>query len=202
VSVADTGLIKLHLGCWHRVIPGFVHVDLCDMPHIDHQSSIDALPFIADGAASLVYCSHALEYFDRDEARRVLAEWHRVLAPGGVLRLAVPDFAALIQVYQRTGELARVLGPLYGRMPITTADGPRMLYHKTTYDEASLATLLGECGFVDPVRWDWRSTEHAGVDDHSQAYFPHMQKDTGILVSLNLQARKPPAPATATAGTR
>jgi hypothetical protein len=35
-----TAGIKLHLGCWHRVIPGFVHVDLCDMPHIDHQSSI------------------------------------------------------------------------------------------------------------------------------------------------------------------
>lgn len=183
-------LIKLHLGCWHRVIPGFVHVDLCDMPHIDHKSSIDALPFIADASASLVYCSHALEYFDRDEARKVLAEWHRVLAPGGVLRLAVPDFAALIKVYQQSGDLARVLGPLYGKMAIATPEGPKTLYHKTTYDEASLSALLLECGFTAPEHWDWRDTEHAQVDDHSQAYFPHMQKDTGILVSLNLQAHR------------
>jgi len=28
--------MKLHLGCWHRHIPGFVHVDLCDMDHIDY----------------------------------------------------------------------------------------------------------------------------------------------------------------------
>jgi len=182
--------LKLHLGCWHRVIPGFVHVDLCDMPHIDHKSSIDSLPFIADGSASLLYCSHALEYFDRDEARRVLAEWHRVLAPGGLLRLAVPDFEALIKVYQQTGELARVLGPLYGKMSIATPQGPQTLYHKTSYDQASLTALLKDCGFDAIERWDWRLTEHAQVDDHSQAYFPHMQKDSGILVSLNLQARK------------
>lgn len=183
--------IKAHLGCWHRVIPGFVHVDLCDMPHIDYRSGIDSLPFFADSTVELIYCSHALEYFDRDEARRVLAEWHRVLRPGGILRLAVPDFKALIKVYQKTGELSRVLGPLYGRMAITTEQGAATLYHKTTYDEESLSVLLQECGFVGPERWDWRATEHAQIDDHSQAYFPHMQKDTGLLVSLNLQARKP-----------
>lgn len=182
--------IKVHLGCWHRVIPDFIHVDLCDMPHIDHKSGIDHLPFFDNNSVALIYCSHALEYFDRDDARRVLAEWHRVLAPGGILRLAVPDFAALIKVYLQTGELARVLGPLYGKMTITTKNGPATLYHKSTYDEASLSTLLLENGFTKPQRWNWRTTEHAHVDDHSQAYFPHMQKDTGLLVSLNMQARK------------
>lgn len=182
---------KVHLGCWHRVIPGFIHVDLCDMPHINHKSNIDQLPFFDDGSVDLIYCSHALEYFDRDQARDVPKEWHRVLAPGGLLRLAVPNFEALIKVYQISGELTRVLGPLYGKMSIDTPDGRTTLYHKTTYDESSLSTLMQECGFVMPERWDWRNTEHAAVDDHSQAYFPHMQKETGILVSLNLQARKP-----------
>lgn len=182
--------MKLHLGCWHRQIPGFVHVDLCDLPHIDHQHRIDELPFIADNSAELIYCSHAFEYFDRQQAVAVLAEWRRVLAPGGVLRLAVPDFEALIQVYRQTGEIERVLGPLYGRMEIQTAQGPACLYHKTCYDERSLAKLLEANGFTQPRRWDWRATEHAGIDDHSQAYFPHMQKDTGILVSLNLEAVK------------
>jgi predicted SAM-dependent methyltransferase len=182
--------MKLHLGCWHRHIPGFVHVDLCDMPHIDHQHRIDALPFIADGAAELIYCSHAFEYFDRVEAVRVLAEWRRVLAPGGVLRLAVPDFEALIEIYKQTGAIERVLGPLYGRMEINTAQGPAWLFHKTCYDEISLSRLLSENGFEGAARWDWRETEHASIDDHSQAYFPHMEKVNGRLVSLNLQARR------------
>jgi predicted SAM-dependent methyltransferase len=183
--------MKLHLGCWHRHIPGWVHVDLCDMPHIDHQHRIDQLPFIADGAAELIYCSHAFEYFDRQQAVAVLAEWHRVLAPGGTLRLAVPDFEALITVYQQNGQIEKVLGPLYGRMEIQTPSGAQCLYHRTCYDERSLTQLLGEHGFVDTQRWDWRLTEHAQFDDHSQAYFPHMDKENGRLVSLNLQARKP-----------
>lgn len=182
--------IKVHLGCWYREIPGFVHVDLCDLSHIDYRSSIDQLPFFADDSVELIYCSHALEYFDRYEARLVLREWHRVLEPGGILRLAVPDFNALVKVYKETGELTNILGPLYGKMPITTDSDTITLYHKTVYDEKSLGMLLEKCGFIKPERWDWRTTEHAEIDDHSQAYFPHMQKENGILVSLNMEARK------------
>jgi hypothetical protein len=42
-----------------------------------------------------------------------------------------------------------------------------------------------------PATLDWRATEHAGIDDYSQAYFPHMDKEFGIQVSLNVEARKP-----------
>jgi len=168
-----------------------VHVDFCDMPHIDYKSGIDSLPFFASNSVELIYCSHALEYFDRDEAVRVLAEWRRVLAPGGILRLAVPDFEMLVMLYQQTRELAYVLGPLYGKMGIVTSAGPATLYHKTVYDETSLSALLLENGFVEPERWDWQTTEHALIDDHSQAYFPHLQKHDGLLISLNMQAKKP-----------
>lgn len=182
--------LKIHLGCWHRYIPGFVHVDLCSLPHIDHHGSIDSLPFFAEGSADLIYCSHALEYFDRDQARHTLKEWHRVLRPGGILRLAVPDFSALIRVYEQTGDISKILGPLYGKMNIDTTEGPAQLYHKTVYDQTSLSKLLIECDFKEPTLWDWRRTEHSEIDDHSQAYFPHMNKDYGILVSLNLEAQK------------
>ena len=183
--------LKLHLGCWHRFIPGFIHVDYCDMPHIDYCSNIDKLPFFKDGLADLIYCSHAFEYFDRMKAKEVLHEWFRILKPGGVLRLAVPDFDALIKVYMETRQLDLILGPLYGRMSIMTTDGVKNLYHKTVYNEESLTSLLVLAGYVDVHRWNWRDTEHSEIDDHSQAYFPHMQKETGTLVSLNIEAIKP-----------
>ena len=182
--------IKAHLGCWHRFIPGFVHVDLCDMPHIDYKSGIQSLPFFVDNSVSLIYCSHALEYFDRNQAKYVLKEWHRVLEPGGTLRLAVPDFEALINVYKQTGDISKVLGPLYGKMEILTETGTKNLYHLTAYDKQSLTKLLHENGFSDVRCWDWRITDHASIDDHSQAYFPHMQKNTGLHVSLNLEGKK------------
>ncbi len=183
--------IKAHLGCWHRVIPGFLHVDLCDMPHIDYKSNIDALPFFADSSVELIYCSHALNHLDRSSTKKALREWFRVLQPGGVLRLAVPNFDALLQVYNQTQQLDRIIGPLYGMMEIQTLEGLITLYHKTTYNEESLTRLLIDEGYVNLRRWDWRKTEHAMIDDHSQAYFPHMRKETGILVSLNMEAQKP-----------
>lgn len=182
--------LKLHLGCWHRDIPGFVNVDLCDLPHIHHRTSIDHLPMIENGSCELVYASHSLEYFDRQEADRVLAEWRRVLAPGGVLRLAVPDFDALLEVYRRSSELRTVLGPLYGRMEVETPEGKRCLYHKTIYNFAHLKALLEQSGFTNVRRYDWRETIHKDYDDHSQAYWPHMDKENGVLVSLNVEADK------------
>jgi predicted SAM-dependent methyltransferase len=89
--------MKLHLGCWHRYIPGFVHVDLCDMEHIDYQSRIDHMPMFKDSSASLIYSSHSFEYFDRDEAAITLREWYRILKPKGILRLSVPDLDNLIK---------------------------------------------------------------------------------------------------------
>lgn len=182
---------KVHLGCWHRFIPGFLHVDLCDFPHIDFKSEISDLPFFSDGSIDLLYCSHAFEYFDRVEAIEVLCEWRRVLKPGGVIRIAVPNFQSLLQIYQDTGDdLNKILGPLFGRMEILTLSGPKTIYHKTVYDESSLIKIFLENGFGNPCHWDWRKTEHKDIDDHSQAYFPHMQKDTGLLVSLNMEFSK------------
>jgi ubiquinone/menaquinone biosynthesis C-methylase UbiE len=182
--------VKLHLGCWSRNIPGWVHVDLCDLPHIDHKTSIDKLPMIADGAAELIYSSHSFEYFDRDQAKDVLREWCRVLQPGGTLRLSVPDFDALLSVYQKSGRLRTIIGPIFGRMEIQTPDGPTTLYHRTVYNLADITELLQENGFGEVRRYDWRETIHKDYDDHSQAYFPHMDKDNGIQVSLNVEATR------------
>lgn len=182
--------MKLHLGCWHRFIPGFIHIDLCEMDHIDFNSSIDDLSMFEDASVSLIYSSHSFEYFNRNKALKVLKEWYRVLEVGGTLRLAVPDFDSLLNIYQQTGEIDNILGPLYGQMSIQTPSGQEILYHKTVYNFQSLTKLLVKCGFNNVERYEWQATIHKDYDDHSQAYFPHMDKKNGILVSLNIEARK------------
>lgn len=188
--MSGTPAPRLHLGCGKRYIPGFVHIDLASFPHIDHRHDIATLPMFVDGAASLIYACHAFEYFDRVQAPGVLAEWLRVLRPDGVLRLAVPDFEVMSRIYVETGELSVIHGPLYGRMAIVTDHGEEFVYHKTTYDFASLRGVLEHAGFRSVRRWDWRSTEHRDVDDFSQAYIPHMDKEHGTLISLNVEATK------------
>ena len=52
--------------------------------------------------------------------------------------------------------------------------------------------MLQEAEFKDIVEWDWRNVfaNHGDYDDHSQAYFPHMDKTKGIHISLNLECHK------------
>ncbi len=180
--------MKVHLGCGKRFIPGFIHVDLADFPHIDHRHDVRELPFFKSESADLIYACHVLEYFDRFEAIPILKEWRRVLKTGGILRLAVPDIRSLITVYEETGDLERILGPLYGRMEVKGSESLNFIYHRTVYDFNLLRELLMKAGFGDVRTYDWRQTEHARIDDFSQAYFPHMQKESGLLVSLNVEA--------------
>ena len=182
--------MNIHVGCWTRDIPGFINVDIVDLPHIHYKTGIDDLSMFDNEVADLIYSSHNFEYFDRIEAVKVLKEWARVLRSGGTLRIAVPDFDRLLDVYKATNTLERILGPLFGYMPVNTPDGEKVLYHKTVYNYDSLKKLLEENGFNNVRRYDWQNTIHKDYDDHSQAYFPHMDKENGLLISLNLEADK------------
>ena len=51
------------------------------------------LPF-ADGSLKAVYCSHVFEHLPADDIPPLLDEFHRILEPGGVLRVIVPDLMA------------------------------------------------------------------------------------------------------------
>lgn len=183
--MTETPHARLHLGCGVKHIPGYFHVDALDYPHIDHIGPVDKLDFIADGTVDHIYACHLLEHFGRKQYMDVLREWRRVLKKGGTLRLAVPDYEACARLYvagKLSGGLPTILGLMMG--------GQRDQYdfHKMVFDEASLTSHLKEAGFAKVCRWDWRSTDHAGMDDYSQAYLPHLDKDNGTLVSLNLEA--------------
>ncbi len=54
---------------------------------------------LPNASVSVAYSSHVLEHLDRVETRRFLAEVRRVLVPGGVFRLAVPDLAKIARAY-------------------------------------------------------------------------------------------------------
>jgi len=179
-------MTKLNVGCgWRNFGEEWTHVDGGDYEHLDHTDIF--LTSHEDNSADIIYCSHTIEYFDREEVTDLLVGWYRVLKPGGTLRLAVPDFSSMSWLYQQGKiKLEQILGPLYGKMKM----GDQTIYHKTVYDYASLSKLLTECGFRDVFEYEWRETDHAEHDDHSQAYIPHMDKDNGVLISLNVEAKK------------
>lgn len=180
-------MIKINMGCgWRNFGPDWVHIDSGDYEHLDHKSVTDLSQF-KDSTVDLIYASHVIEYFDKIQVVPLLMEWHRILKPGGKLRLAVPNFAVIAKLYSSNAfSIDDFIGPLYGRMQM----GPQWIYHKCTYDFRSLEQLLISCQFEDCELYNWRETEHSMFDDHSQAYLPHMNKDSGILISLNVECTK------------
>tara|TARA_R110002020_G_scaffold381800_1_gene592696 strand:- start:4854 stop:5414 length:561 start_codon:yes stop_codon:yes gene_type:complete len=183
--------MKLNLGCgWRNFGSEWVHIDNGDYKHLDYKSDITTLPMIRDSSVDLIYASHVIAYFDKNEIIDVFNEWKRILKCGGILRLATPDFQSICNLYNNLHKnnikLNDIIGPLYGKMDM---DG-KYIYHKIIYDFNSLKYVLETCGFLNIKKYEWRDTEHAHFDDHSQAYIPHMDKDGGKLISLNVECEK------------
>jgi predicted SAM-dependent methyltransferase len=179
-------LMKFNIGCGKRNFGNdWIHVDGGNYNHLN--SSDIFISTYEDNSADLIYASHLIEYFNRDEVLPILQRWKEVLKPNGVLRLAVPNFEIFAKLYIN-GEysLDSFLGPLYGKMKMVE----NTIYHKTTYDFTSLKKLLKTIGMKEIKKYDWRQTEHSEFDDHSQAYLPHMNKENGALMSLNVECIK------------
>jgi SAM-dependent methyltransferase len=64
---------------------------------------------LPDNPAQVVYSCHMCEHLSRADFARFLAEARRVLAPGGTLRLALPDLGVSIEAYRRDGDTDRFM---------------------------------------------------------------------------------------------
>lgn len=181
--------MKLHLGCGKRYFHGWEHIDSGNFEHVKSHD-VTKLPY-PDATVDIIYASHLIAYFDREEIKQVFKEWKRVLKPGGTLRIATPDFKAIAKLYVKNQSctLDNFLGPLYGKWDGTNIEvagnsciqAKPAIYHKTTYDLYSLMELLITSGFRNPHKYNRWRTEHARYDDHSAAHID------GQLISLNVE---------------
>ena len=131
----------------------FIHY--CREQNVRYGDVLKGLP-CSDGSCSVVYASHVLEHLHRsDEAVRCLQELRRVLQPGGVLRLVVPDLQMLIRDYHERSDAdaftaslhvvpQRARAGLRGLIGLLTSD---RTWHRWIYDRHSLSALLCEQGF-------------------------------------------------------
>ena len=178
--------MRFNIGCgWRDFGKDWIHIDGGDYDHLDSDDIF--IKEYESNSADLIYSSHFIEYLDREEVIPLLERWKEVLKPNGVLRLAVPNFEVYANLYS-SGEypLDNFLCVLYGKMPM----GDETIYHKTVYDFHSLKSLLKNIGMKEIKKYNWEETSHSEFDDHSQAYLPHMDKENGTSMSLNVECKK------------
>lgn len=158
-----------------------IRVDINAECRPDIVSSLaDMRAVIADGAASLIYCSHVLEHFFDHEVAVVLAEFTRILHPEGAAVLRQPDLSFAIRSFDETN-LERTLydspsGPialldvLYGHRQ-SIASGDTYMAHRTGFTQASLARRMLEAGFDEVQTVPGLSIEFCAVGTLQKTQF-------------------------------
>lgn len=176
--------MKLHLGCGNKRIDGYTNIDVRYLPGVDEIDNIAYLRKYKNESVDVIYASHVLEHFSRWQYMSVLKRWYEILKPNGILRLGVPDFEQIVKYYIKTNKLRDVSGMLYGGQDYDENN------HHWVWDFVTIKQELEQIGFKNIYRYDWRNTEHSHVDDYTQSYLPHMDKENGTLLSLNVEAIK------------
>lgn len=154
-------------------------------PQVTIHSLFKPLPY-ADDSVACIYAGEVWEHFELPDAVRLTAECHRILAPGGVLRLCVPDGVAFWRRYlelfdeqtsrprgERSAEPLRRHVAMYFKEICTRRIwlGSMGHTHKWQYDEVQLVELLESQGFASVERMPFHTSRIPDVASIERSNF-------------------------------
>lgn len=138
--------IKLNIGAGSTVIEGYTA--------IDRKLGSEAYPLpYPDGSVDEIRASHILEHFTFGEAQEAMAEWSRVLKPGGRIRVSVPDVDKVLASDNKAERLFWLMG---GQMHENDI-------HKSAYDKARLSGIMRQNGISRINEWVSHNTDCAAM---------------------------------------
>jgi predicted SAM-dependent methyltransferase len=204
---------KLHLGCGSKTPEGWINLDgswnawsrkypmvrkvlktfrILPVRLLNIQWNPDILihdvrkPLrFQDNSLEAIYASHLLEHLYLEEAKRLLKECFRILKPGGVLRMVVPDLRAIVLEYMGEkpfGDSSEEMEAdsrgdrLNKRFSMRSQEPPsgNLIYriytalkdfhsHKWMYDADSLVRYFSFAGFVDVQEMQFLQSRIKGI---------------------------------------
>jgi predicted SAM-dependent methyltransferase len=142
--------VKLNIGA------GPVHLD--GYINLDRKTGQEAFPLqYADGSVDEIRASHVLEHFSHREIDAVLAHWVAKLRPGGVLKIAVPDFKKVAKEYLR-GNPINVQGYVMG------GHTDRDDHHGVIFDRETLEEAFYKLGLTNITTWESDAEDCSRLD--------------------------------------
>ncbi len=151
---------RLHWGCGDWIEPGWINADAKDLPGVDLCCDIrDGLP-LANESIDYAVSVHAFPELTLEEQVPALRELHRVLRPGGVLRLALPDLDLAVDAYRR-GDRGYFLVPDERAESLGAKLVVQLLWYgfsRTVFTFDFVSELLAEAGYSRIDRCTFRET--------------------------------------------
>ncbi len=161
--------VVLHVGCGpasrdslHKRFHGpewrEIRVDLDPNVRPDVVASIADMRPMADNSADAIWSSHNLEHLPAHEVPRALSEFLRVLKPGGLALITLPDLQQVAEfivagrledvVYQSPAGPITPLDCVFG-LGTAIAAGQTLMAHRTGFTERTLQRHLERVGFTN-----------------------------------------------------
>lgn len=173
---------KLHVGCGTVYIDGWVNID----NNSDHNiTKLDLnfdlrnpLPY-KDNSVDFIYNEHFFEHLSVEEGLNALLNFKRVLKPGGVMRIAMPDLLDIVKMYNNDNwktEYAETFKEHGMEFIKTKAEliniNFRWWGHKWMYDWEELERRLREVGFTQIKQCELRKSDYpelCGLESRSES---------------------------------
>lgn len=169
---------RLNLGYgWDRG-DGYLNVDLHAFHEPDLVADVTDLHMLPSGRYQHILAQDLLEHLPRTATAAALAEWNRLLAPGGFLTLRVPSLLDLVELFQRNENLV----PARQELMIQCLFGTQAYtgdFHQTTFTRPLLEDQLRGEGFEPrcvEVAHEWLldiDAEKVGDSDYAERWAPH-----------------------------
>ena len=188
-------MLKLNLGSFKDVIPGWVNVDILPLgqhlpPNITFVQHDLRQPMPFENA-DLIRASHIIEHLTLEEGHFFLKDCYRVLKPGGLIRLATPDLTRIVTCYNgHEFDMAYfndIQPKKYIDAPTEGEKFSRLLFscdyaHRAVYDWPMMRDFLEKAGFLHIKRR--KPGDSWNIDMQTQATDQH------VKVSLYVEAIK------------
>lgn len=179
----EQSVTKLQIGTSINVLDGWFNVDI--IPLYEGAFFMDATkPFPFDDASfDYIFSEHMIEHIEYHQAQFMLAECHRILKPGGRIRIATPDLEVLANLYVARkspeqnayiDEFFRIWFPDVKEKAVGLVVNQVFDFdHKFLFDPETLRDSLASAGFRQVTRSVPGQSQDpvlAGIDAHAMDY--------------------------------
>ena len=169
-QATSAALLRVNIGCGTKAPDGWYNIDnsptiwLSRIPaaakllgtaawprSVHRHDVLKGLPF-ADETVDCIYSSHTFEHFTYQQSLALTKECLRVLKPGGILRLVVPDLERIARDY--LADSNPMASHRFIERLLLSHSWRDLLHpgahHSQMFDARSLTAMLGESGFEAP----------------------------------------------------
>jgi predicted SAM-dependent methyltransferase len=160
--------LRLNLGCFYTGREGWINIDAVPSPSVDFIGDLRKPLILKSGSVECIFCEHVFEHLHPEEhAGNFLKECLRVLQPGGVLRIIVPDAEKYCDAYLKKdwayAASLRDPGKFKTLMELLNDVFRQDGQHLYAYDEETLRLFLTQVGFTEITKNEFFETRFEGL---------------------------------------